>query len=256
MIFVQKAVKSTAKMVSVLHNLHISLRFLISIPLICGLILVVIFSRPLGISGMVHQYFESRQKAAEELAAKVLLADALIQKEAQNQKLKLFIEDAIVVSGADLTEVQKNNIINALIRATEGTLATLEQREFYVSVIALESKFDKNAKSSKKAIGLAQILPKYAADFGKPCGINVSEDDDLYETDTNLMLGACLFKQLLNRVHNNTILALIAYNAGPESKAFKDLKALNNIENTETSSYAVKVTYLKTEVENRIATNH
>jgi len=112
-------------------------------------------------------------------------------------------------------------------------------------MIAIESKFNTDAVSSAGAVGLTQVIPKYAKEFAERCGMNDVRPEDLKNPDINLLVGACRFKALLDNFNGNTAAALVAYNAGLASDQLKQLKSLKNITNVESSSYVVKWLYLK-----------
>jgi soluble lytic murein transglycosylase-like protein len=79
--------------------------------------------------------------------------------------------------------------------------------ELVASVIAIESKFDPRAVSSKSARGLMQLMPATAARFGV---------SNAFDPRQNINAGTQYLKELLQRYKGNLALALAAYNAGPD----------------------------------------
>ena len=79
--------------------------------------------------------------------------------------------------------------------------------DLITSVIAAESNFDPKAISKKNARGLMQLLPETAARFGV---------QNIFDPQENIDAGTHYLRDLLQRYNSDLVLALAAYNAGPE----------------------------------------
>ncbi len=81
------------------------------------------------------------------------------------------------------------------------------------AIIKAESNFDSNAKSSRNAIGLMQIIESTAIETATKMELQVTEKD-LFNPELNIRIGLKYFKSLLEKYDDNYNLAIIAYNAG------------------------------------------
>lgn len=119
------------------------------------------------------------------------------------------------------------------------------------AVIKAESNFDPNAKSSKNAIGLMQLMETTAKDIIKRVDIEILDEklqDELQNADININLGTKYLSMLLER-YKNIEIALTAYNAGIgtvdnwiEKGVIKaDGSNVENIPYKETNNYVRKI---------------
>lgn len=103
-------------------------------------------------------------------------------------------------------------VLNRLRQLPHGAriLAAAERRGadplLVAAVVETESSFDEEAVSPRGAVGLMQVMPRTAKQFG------IAEVRD---PARNLDAGACYLAHLLRRYDGDLVLALAAYNAGP-----------------------------------------
>lgn len=83
-----------------------------------------------------------------------------------------------------------------------------------MAVARRESAFFPAATSPVGALGLMQLMPATAKHVAGDLGLPLSAGD-LFDADTNMTLGSDYLGGLLKRYQGNRVLALAAYNAGP-----------------------------------------
>lgn len=119
-------------------------------------------------------------------------------------------------------------------------------KSLVASVIDIESGYKADALSRSGAVGLMQVLPSTASDCAKRLKIDY-EESDLYNVDTNIMIGCFYLRYLIDMFDGNIENSLSAYNWGP--KNVKDwiedgnvdgLGTITNIPVEETRDYISK----------------
>lgn len=85
------------------------------------------------------------------------------------------------------------------------------------AMIKAESNFRPRALSKADARGLMQLRPKTAAEVARNLGhvVDSGFQEKLYDPEYNIILGARYFRDMLKLFGGDEILALAAYNAGP-----------------------------------------
>ncbi len=166
-----------------------------------------------------------------------------------NAEMKDFVTGIMTRCRADLSparaEILRDQITRIAVKRIEGK----EAQQAFVFILCIESKYNQAAKSPVGAVGMAQLMPKFAGDFAKKCGLGELRPDDINDSEINLHLGACFFNSLVKDT-GNIFLAAAAYNAGAASSSVKNLKVLGNPVH-ETAAYVAKVAFLKAENEAR-----
>ena len=84
------------------------------------------------------------------------------------------------------------------------------------AVIREESSYDPEAVSSVGALGLMQLMPVTAQWVAKRIDLESFSRDQLYFPSVNIKLGAHYLAFLLDRFKGDRVLAVAAYNAGPD----------------------------------------
>jgi soluble lytic murein transglycosylase len=85
------------------------------------------------------------------------------------------------------------------------------------AIIRVESGYRHDARSSKGARGLMQIMPETGEWAARQLRIDGYSEDLLMEPDTNIMIGAWYYRYLLEAFNDEAVIALAAYNGGPSN---------------------------------------
>ena len=83
------------------------------------------------------------------------------------------------------------------------------------AIASRESIFVLDAKSSKGALGLMQVLPATGERMARRLGIDWDEERMTRDAGYNFTIGAAYLDQLATRFDGNLLLAIASYNAGP-----------------------------------------
>lgn len=151
----------------------------------------------------------------------------------------------------------KNNFLKILYPKTYQEAVLVYQEKYKVeenlifAVIKAESNFDKNAVSSRKAIGLMQIMEETAKDVARKNQIELNADrveEELSDVYKNIEIGTCYLATLIERYENKEV-ALAAYNAGigtvdgwiEKGIIQKDGSDIEKIPYKETNNYVRKI---------------
>ena len=86
----------------------------------------------------------------------------------------------------------------------EATRAGLDP-QLVLSVITVESRFNKYALSSSGARGMMQVMPFWVDQIGAP-------DQDLFDLETNIRYGCTILRYYLRKEHGDMRAALARYN--------------------------------------------
>lgn len=145
-----------------------------------------------------------------------------------------------MIESSKLSAGRQQLTITMLTDIAMRILRTPDERQYWFALLGVESRYDNAAKSPMGAVGIGQLIPKFAADFGKSCGITDVNAGDVGDAYTNAHLSACYFKYLIDLNKGSIPLALVAYNAGPSSADLKKAKQGASMSN-EPSNYVAKV---------------
>lgn len=141
---------------------------------------------------------------------------------------------------------------------TFGT-PTASSEETWSRMIAQESgghQLDKDGKpltSSAGAVGIAQVMPATAFEVARRHAIAWDNDKYLHDADYNRTIGHLYYQEMLDKYHN-TMLAAMAYDAGPgrvdqwlsvigdpRKGQISEREFINRVPNAEARDYAARV---------------
>jgi soluble lytic murein transglycosylase-like protein len=112
--------------------------------------------------------------------------------------------DAFRTTGAAATAVPLERRLRAAV--VDHAARHALDPDLVRAVIRVESGWNPRAVSRKGAMGLMQLMPATAAEYGVA---------DPFDPDENIRAGVAYLRRLIDRFDGRTELALAAYNAGP-----------------------------------------
>lgn len=111
------------------------------------------------------------------------------------------------------------------------------------AIINVESKYDKEAISHKKARGLMQIASQTGEWGARELGIKDYNEDMLFDPNINIQIGTWYINNLMQEFDNKLPLVLAAYNAGSGNVS----KWLQNMEYSRDGSSLDRIPFKETE---------
>lgn len=138
-----------------------------------------------------------------------------------------------------LSDARRTILAEQIGRVATRGFGERTHRQAFIALLCIESNFASDTPSSVGALGIAQVMPQYAKEFARECGLGALGDKDIHDTETNLRLGACRFRALLIHFDGNVALALAGYNSGAASSTTRKLSGLGTGAE-ETSGYLAK----------------
>lgn len=147
---------------------------------------------------------------------------------------------SIDISAPRISTGRRKLLAGMLTQIAQEVFTERGHQEYWIALIGVESRYESSSKSSAGAVGLGQLIPKFATGFGTTCGLTEITASDVTDDYTNAFLSACQFRALIEQFGGNIPLALCGYNAGANSSSIKRLQSgASPVE--ETSGYISKV---------------
>ncbi len=163
------------------------------------------------------------------------------QKEFIDPELRQHLKNVIETSesfvdrfDAEVWLVSKSSRLERFIKDPEKRLTLLRsihraateaklQPEIVLSVIEVESHFDRFAISHAGAQGMMQVMPFWKKEIGRP-------DDNLFNLETNLRYGCTILKHYIDKEEGRLAPALARYNGSYGSYRYSE-KVMNAWQN-------------------------
>ncbi|HEV7920069.1 MAG TPA: transglycosylase SLT domain-containing protein [Thermoanaerobaculia bacterium] len=121
------------------------------------------------------------------------------------------------------------------------------------SIIRQESGFEPTTVSNAGAVGLMQIMPAEASRIAEKGGLAEVTRETLFDPSVNIAVGAAEYRQKLDLMNGNDVLAIAAYNAGEDAVGrWLSQTPIDDLDTfVESIPYAETRLYVKTVTRNR-----
>lgn len=213
-----------------------------------GLMISAVFSA-VGIFGTKYHY-DNQPAPAVVIPAAELELQKIKEQEDANLKLGQYAVNMMYAAGAGkhLSDARKLILARSIVRVANDIFETDEAKKGFVTVLAIESGFNRFAQSPTGPKGYGQLARASFHEAVKDCGMKDAHDDDVWETDLNLYAAACYFTKMMAASNNDPYLAIVYYNQGPNSEAGKQYAKYGTMDNIEALKYVAKFNFLTRKV--------
>lgn len=205
-------------------------------------VLTVLLTAVAGVGATTYLYPQVEQLA---IAAGELKQINLQQS--SDQALGQAVTVLMVASNANQTGAKQQNTVDMAIRVANKYFVSFEDKKAFAEVIANESSYNQFDKKTGKiltsptgAVGIAQLIPRYAPEFAQLAGYENFTLADLNDPEINMSLGAAFFRSLVDAFHGDYSVALTAYNKGKYSLSVKEIQNLARLSDKEAKDYLVR----------------
>jgi hypothetical protein len=177
----------------------------------------------------------------------IAAAEKYAAQEEADLRLGQYAINAMYKAGAKdkISDAKKQVLARAIVRVSNDIFTKEEEKKAFISIIAIESAFQRFVQSPTGPKGYSQIAKKSFTEAMDACGVTNLHEEDVWETDLNLYAGACYFRKQLDANGGDQYMAMIAYNQGPASDSLKSYAKSGNMDNIEVLKYMAKFTFLK-----------
>ncbi|MCK4738847.1 MAG: lytic transglycosylase domain-containing protein [Deltaproteobacteria bacterium] len=123
-----------------------------------------------------------------------------------------YVKEVLTDYNTGLSLVEEGRLAGVIVR--ESAKYNLDPL-FILALIRTESTFYNWSRSGKGAVGLMQILPNTGKYVARELKIDWKGARTLYNPYLNVQMGVHYYSELKDRFSEDTMSALVAYNAGP-----------------------------------------